>query len=180
MLKLSDTYDILDPENQEKIGEAKEEISTLVKILRFLVKKSLLPTTVSVYDLADNDRKLVFSIKRGPVFLIPKVKIMNQHGELVGSFKSKLFTIGVFFNISNKDDVVVAQVKGDWKGWNFKLLDGDKELGLVTKKWAGLGKELFTSADNYMISLNGEPNPVLNTLLLAAGLAVDIVYKESE
>ncbi len=45
-------------------------------------------------------------------------------------------------------------------------------------KWAGLGKELFTSADNYIISLNEEHSPENAALLLAAGLAVDTVYKE--
>ena len=46
-------------------------------------------------------------------------------------------------------------------------------------RWAGLGKELFTSADNYVIALTQEPKPSEAILLLAAGLAVDTVYKES-
>jgi hypothetical protein len=75
----------------------------------------------------------------------------------------------------------VAEVKGDWKGWNFRFLDaGGNELGVVTKKWAGFGKELFTSADNYVISLSDHAPKERNVaaLLLAAGLAIDIVYKE--
>jgi len=50
----------------------------------------------------------------------------------------------------------------------------------VTKKWAGFGKELFTSADNYVISLSDHAPKERNVaaLLLAAGLAIDIVYKE--
>ena len=54
------------------------------------------------------------------------------------------------------------------------------ELGLITKKWAGLGKELFTTADNYMISLHGSPDAETSLLLLAAGLAVDTVFKEKQ
>jgi hypothetical protein len=65
------------------------------------------------------------------------------------------------------------------KGWNFRLLDtSDRELGVVTKSWAGLGKELFTSADNYIVTLHQDPDDQLAVLLLAAGLAVDTVYKE--
>jgi len=50
----------------------------------------------------------------------------------------------------------------------------------VTKKWAGIGKELFTTADNYVISLNETAgrNQESVAMLLAAGLAVDTVYKE--
>ncbi len=39
--------------------------------------------------------------------------------------------------------------------------------------------QLFTSADNYVIALTQEPKPSEAILLLAAGLAVDTVYKES-
>jgi hypothetical protein len=72
----------------------------------------------------------------------------------------------------------VAQVKGNWIGWNFKFIaQNGKEIGIVSRKWSGLGKELFTSADNYVVALH-EPNPAAAVLLLAAGLAVDTVYKE--
>jgi hypothetical protein len=68
-----------------------------------------------------------------------------------------------------------------WKGWNFRFLDkSENEIGAITKKWAGIGKELFTSADNYMIALNQEPEPAKAILLLAAGLAVDVIYKETQ
>ena len=56
------------------------------------------------------------------------------------------------------------------------------ELGQVTKKWAGIGNELFTSADNYIVSIDDRlaDQPVARTLLLAAALAIDIVYKEAK
>ena len=51
---------------------------------------------------------------------------------------------------------------------------------MVTKKWAGLGKELFTSADNYMLAINetvpaGDPTRLL---ILAAVMCIDMVMKE--
>ena len=42
--------------------------------------------------------------------------------------------------------------------------DGN-EMGTITKKWAGIGKELFTSADNYIISLDEDPGPEKAILL---------------
>ena len=94
-----------------------------------------------------------------------------------------MFSLGGGFWVHDAQDRRVAQVKGDWKGWNFKFLnDRGEELGVVTKKWAGLGKELFTSADNYMIALSdsGDRNATSRILLLAAGLAIDVVFKESK
>ncbi|SRR5690606_5005579 len=181
LLKLSDVYDILDPESKVKIGEAREEISGLVKFFRLLINKSLMPTRVAVYQGADDaSRRLLFSIRRGVALFCPKVTIADADGAHLGHLQSKAFSFGGAFRVFAPDGSEVALVKGDWKGWNFRFLSGDTELGVVTKKWAGLGKELFTSADNYIVSINGAPNPTINTLLLAAGLAIDTVLKEKK
>lgn len=182
-LKLADTYDILDPETQAQLGIAKEKPGALVHILRFLVNKQLLPTKVFVYegDNPENEAKLLFSIHRGITLFSSKINILDRSGKLVGWFKSKLFSLGGAFRVFDAAGTEVALVKGDWKGWNFRFLDkAENEIGSITKKWAGIGRELFTSADNYMITLNQEPAPAKAILLLAAGLAVDTVYKEKK
>jgi uncharacterized protein YxjI len=179
LVKLSDVYDILDPETKAKIGEAREEISGLVKFLRLLIGKQLMPTRVCVYEGADKPaQKLLFSIRRGVALFRPKVEVTDAQGASLGYLQSKAFSLGGAFRVFTADNQEVALVKGDWKGWNFRFLSGETELGVVTKKWAGLGKELFTTADNYIISINGTPNATNNTLLLASGLAVDTVLKE--
>ena len=179
LLKLSDVYDILDPETKTKIGEAREEISGLVKFLRLLINKGLMPTRIAIYEGSDeNSRKLLFSIRRNVALLRAKVHVTDASGVAIGYLQSKAFSLGGAFRVFTTDGKQVALVKGDWKGWNFKFLSGETELGVVTKKWAGLGKELFTSADNYMISIHGTPDPAINVLLIASGLAIDTVFKE--
>ena len=175
--KLTDTFDILDPETQQTIGIAKEEPPGWAKWLRLLVNKRLLPTTVNVYEAEGGAPAL--SIHRSVTFLRAKVEVRESGGKPMGYLKSKLFTLGGGFWIHDTQDNAVAELKGDWKGWDFKFLGKDgRQLGRVTKKWAGIGKELFTSADTYVISLDGPQNRAAATLLLAAGLAVDIVLKE--
>lgn len=180
-MKLSDTYDILDPETQAQLGIAKEKPGTLIHVLRFLVNKHFLPTKVFVYEGADHEdeSRLLFSIQRGFTLLRSRVDIFDRHGMVIGHLKSKAFSIGGAFYVFDASDNEVAFVKGDWKGWNFRFLDKqENETGTITKKWAGIGKELFTSSDNYIIALNQEPTPANAILLLAAGLAVDTIYKE--
>ena len=181
VLKLANTYDILDPETQDQIGVAKEKPGALMHVLRFIWDKEKLPTMVYVYEGSDpnDEQKLLFSIKREFSLFLPKVSVRDAAGTEVGSFKSKVFGIGISFRVLDARGEDVASVKGDWKGWNFSFLDGsDNEIGTITKKWSGVGKEMFTSADNYFIALNDEPDPAVATLLLAAGLAVDTVYME--
>ena len=178
-LKLVDTYDIYDPTTGAQIGVATEKVSILVHILRFLINKRLLPTSVEVREREDG--QVILAMSRGVSLLHAQVTVTNDSGRPIGRLKSKLFSIGGGFHVLDGSERPVAEIKGDWKGWNFRFLTPDgTEIGKVTKKWAGIGKELFTSADNYMISLNeGRAfRPDSAPLLLAAGLAIDTVYKE--
>ena len=180
-MKLTDTFDILDPETQDQLGIAKEKPGAIFKMLRLVMNKRALPTKVFIYEGSDPDdeSKLLFSIQRGFTLFRSKIDVCNPDGSLVGWFKSKMLSIGGAFRVFDVEGREVALVKGDWKGWNFRFTDSSgNEIGKITKKWSGIGKELFTSADNYIISLNGEPEPAHATLLLAAGLAIDTVYKE--
>ncbi len=179
VIKLTDTYDLIDPETQAVIGIAKDEPSALAKYARLVVHKNFLPTTVNVYE---GDAAVPsLSLTKGMTFLRAVVKVKNAGGTELGFFKSKLFSLGGGFWVFTPDGQQFAEVKGDWKGWNFRFLDSSgQELGQVTKKWAGLGKELFTSADTYVISVGDTiaRDPDKCALLLAAGLAIDTVFKE--
>ena len=176
MLKLVDTYDILDPDTGQRLGLAKEEPPTWAKYLRLIVNKHFLPTAVNVYE--QEGLPPVFSIRKSPSFLRSNVTVTDAHGMALGRFQSKAFALRTGFRVLDAHDQQVAELKGDWHGWNFKFLDGAGQvLGTVTKQWAGIGKELFTSADNYLIILS-EPMPSRALLLLAAGLSVDLVFKE--
>ena len=65
-------------------------------------------------------------------------------------------------------------------GWDFRFMAGDSQLAHVSKKWSGMGKELFTSADNYILQIDDSvpaDNPV-RILILAAVLCIDMVLKE--
>jgi uncharacterized protein YxjI len=59
-------------------------------------------------------------------------------------------------------------------------LQGNTELASVSKKWAGLGKELFTTADNYMLSINSTvgASDGSRILIVAAVMCIDMVLKE--
>lgn len=180
MFKLCDTYDILDPDTKQTVGIAKDEPPMWAKLARLLVKKPLLPTTVHVYETEGSPA--VITLRKKPGFLHTTVVVTHATQGEIGRFKSKFLSFGGGFHVLDKSGHKVADVKGNWKGWDFKMIDErGQELGQVTKKWAGIGKELFTTADNYMISLNDQVvgRPEHAPLLLAAGLAVDIVYKEA-
>jgi uncharacterized protein YxjI len=176
---LAAKYDIFDPNTNEKIGDAKEEPPGIVQVARFFMDKKVLPTKISFYEVGST--KALFYLDRGFTFLRAQVNVHDGEGKRIGYFKQKLLSIGGGFYVYDDKDQQLAEVKGDWKGWNFKFLTTDgQELGSVSKKWAGLAKEFFTSADNYVVALNEKAKSLPNgsMLLLAAGIAIDTVFKE--
>jgi uncharacterized protein YxjI len=178
-LKLADSFDIYDPAVAVKIGTAREVISPALKLFRLLVNKRMLPTRIEVRE--DEQGPVLLSMRRGFNLFRARVTVHDRVGTEIGHLKSKFFSVGGGFHVLDAFENPVADIKGDWKGWNFRFLATDgTEIGKVTKKWAGLGKELFTSADNYVIALDEGRTfpPEAVALLLAAGLAIDIVYKE--
>ena len=57
---------------------------------------------------------------------------------------------------------------------------GETELAHITKKWSGVGKELFTSADNYILQISESVpvDSVARQLIVAAVMCIDMVLKE--
>jgi len=175
LLKLRDTYDLLDPESQAPLGQAKDEPATWAKWARLLVKKRMLPTTLNVYSTGNPAP--VLSVHKRPGFLRTRLEVRGGDGRTLARMRSKVFSLGGAFAIEDPMGQPVGELKGDWKGWDYKATIQHQEIGLVTKKWAGFLKEAFTNADKYLVQ---SERPENLPLLLGLALAVDVVYKENQ
>lgn len=180
VIKLTDTYRLLDPETQAEIGVAKDEPSAFAKWARLLVKKHLLPTTVNVYGPGQFAPQL--SVHKKPGFLRTRLRVHGPDGEVLAVLQSKFWSLGGAFKVLDPMENPMGELKGDWKGWDFTFTVDGQVFGRVTKKWAGLLKEMFTNADQYLVTLEpaGEGHPHGLALLTGLALAVDRVYKEQQ
>jgi len=175
LLKLRDTYDLLEAEGLSSVGQAKDEPEAWAKWARLLVKKALLPTTLNVY--APNAPFPQLSIHKRPGFFRTRLEIRDAQGQLLAQVISKVFTLGGALIIQDGARQPIGELKGDWKGWDYKASLQGQDIGRVTKKWAGIAKELFTNADQYLVESH---QPQHFKLLLGLALAVDLVYKERQ
>ena len=178
MFKAANNYDILDPETQEIVLLCREEkLGFFTKIFRFTDYKRMTPFNV-VIKSAEGEK--VISIKRGVSFFVSKVEVFDESDRLVGLFKQKFFSFGGRFNVLDADENIVCTLKGKWTSWDFRFEREGVELAKVTKKWAGFGKELFTTADNYMLEIKEEvkPDHPIRILIIAAVMCIDMVLKE--
>ncbi|MDR0405808.1 MAG: hypothetical protein LBH54_03315, partial [Clostridiales bacterium] len=71
-------------------------------------------------------------------------------------------------------------IAGDWRGWNFTVTAADgAAIGTINKKWAGAMKELFTTADKYIVTIDSSvTDKTRRTALVAAATTIDMVLKE--
>ena len=178
MFKAASNYDIHDPQTNEVLMQCREErLGVLTKMLRFTDYKRMTPFDLQVRT---PDGQPVVRIKRGISLLLSKVDVLDGNDTKIGGFKQKLFSIGGAFDVMDGNDQPLCSLKGKWTGWNFRFMSGDTEFAQVSKKWAGLGKELFTSADNYVLQISESvpPNNPVRKLILAAVMCIDLVLKE--
>lgn len=178
MFKAANNFDIHDPATGEMIMTCREErLGIITKILRFTDYKRMTPFDIMIRTVNGDP---VVQVKRGISIFLSKVQVLDETGQIIGGFKQKFWSVGGAFTVLDANDAPVCQLKGKWTGWDFQFLAGQNELAHVAKKWAGLGKELFTSADNYILEISSQvpANSPARQLILAAVMCIDMVLKE--
>ena len=179
IFKAANSFDIYDPETQQIILQCREErLGFFTKLFRFTDYKRLTPFEI---DIKTPMGEQLITVKRGVSFFLSTVQVFDQNNMLIGKFKQKFFSIGGKFEVRDASDRPLCMLRGHWMSWDFKFVSADnREFASVTKKWAGLGKEFFTSADNYVLQISKDvpENHPLRQLILAAVMCIDLVLKE--
>ena len=176
--KAANNFDICDPETGDVWLECREDrLNVLTKLLRFTDYKRMTPFDIEIRTPLGEP---VLSVKRGISIFLSKVKVLDENSQVIGGFKQKFFSLGGKFEVLGANDQPLCMLKGKWTGWDFRFVTGDVELAHVSKKWAGLGRELFTSADNYVLEISEQvpPGNPVRQLILAAVMCIDMVLKE--
>ncbi|MEQ9374555.1 MAG: phospholipid scramblase-related protein [Imperialibacter sp.] len=178
VFKAANNYDIHDPNSQEVILHCREEnLGFFSKMLRFTDYKRMTPFHIEIRT--PMGEKLL-TVKRGVSIILSNVEVLDANDQLVGKFKQKFFSIGGKFDVLDANETFMCTLQGRWTSWDFKFVKDNVEFAHVSKQWAGLGREMFTSADNYMLQINDKV-PVahpLRILILGAVMCIDMVLKE--
>lgn len=178
MFKAANNYDIYHPEsNQITMNCRENNLGFFTKMLRFTDYKRMTPFDIEITTAAGEK---IITVKRGIAWLRSTVEVFDEKDRLIGTFKQKFFSFGGKFEILDKNEKPLATLQGKWTGWDFKFSHENKQLAQVSKKWAGMGKEFFTSADNYVLQIEdtvAQDSPQ-RQLILAAVMCIDMVLKE--
>jgi uncharacterized protein YxjI len=179
IFKAANSFDIYDPATGQMIMEAREErLGFFTKMFRFTDYKRMTPFEI---DIKTPGGETILTVKRGVSFILSRVDVLDERQQLIGQFKQKFFSIGGKFEVLDPSGRSLCMLKGSWMSWDFRFVShDDKEIATVTKKWSGIGKELFTSADNYILQINEQvpADHPLRQLIMAAVMCIDLVLKE--
>ncbi len=178
MFKAANNFDILDPDTQGELMHCREpKLGFITKLARFTDWKRMTPFDVHI---TTPDGQPILRVQRGFTLFLSKVKVYDENDQLIGMFKQKLFSIGGKFSVLDDKENEVCMLKGKWTSWDFRFMAGEKELAHVSKKWGGMAKEIFTSADNYVLTISPDvpANHPARQLILAAVMCIDMVLKE--
>jgi uncharacterized protein YxjI len=179
IFKAANSFDILDPDSKQIVLQCREEnLGFFTKMFRFTDYKRMTPFNM---EIKSPEGQHILTVKRGISLFLSTVEVLDERNTVIGKFKQKFLSIGGKFEVLDAGERPLCMLKGKWTSWDFKFVSNDgKEFATVTKKWSGLGKELFTSADNYVLQISSDvpaDNP-LRMLILAAVMCIDLVLKE--
>ena len=181
MFKASNNYDIYDPKTKEIILHCRENnLNPVYKIVRMFLA-DFKPMTPFEIDIIGLDGKRIIKVKKGLSLILSKIEVFDENDKLIGLFKQKLFpNLGHNFEMFDEKENLVSKLKGNLIGWNFEFLKDENTIATVTKKWSGIGKEMFTSADNYILEIKDAVDKAdpLRLLIFAAVICIDMVFKE--
>ncbi|MBR3618601.1 MAG: hypothetical protein IKN44_02485 [Bacteroidaceae bacterium] len=176
VFKLSNAYKVYDGQGQE-IGAIQEHKSFFNVILDMFLSDSMMPFELNILNA---DGKRIAQLKRGLTLLRSKVRIFNEAGAPIGSFKHMFSLVNPKFILMDNEGREIATIKGDWAAWNFEITDtAGQRIGRVDKKWDGLAKELFTTADKYVVNIEPSVTDENQRIAIASvAAAIDMILKE--
>ncbi len=162
-----------------QIGIIKQRMSGWHKVLTLLINKKMMPFQLEITDVND---QLQATISRGWTFWMSKITVTDANGVVVGLINQKFKFFKPEFLISDASGVNIAKITGDWKAWNFSIVNPTgAEMGKISKKWAGAMKEIFTTADKYNVSIDPSYAESNNKVaIVATAITIDMVLKENK
>ena len=177
LIELTNEYSVFDQQGNTIGSVVEVGQSALRKVLRFV--SSLDQYLTHRLEIRDVHGQPQLLLTRPAKFIKSRVIVQRPDGQTVGEIVQQNVIGKINFAIMAGGQKVGAIKAENWRAWNFAIVDhNDAEIARITKKWEGLAKTLFTTADNYVLQIHQQlPEPMLS-LVLATALTVDTALKQ--
>lgn len=140
--------------------------------------KSHRSITVDIWDNAD---KLILTGSRPWYFFFSDLYVLDKNNKFLGDIKTRFGLLKRKYDLADSNGNVFATIESyRWKLWTFTIYDTNfKEVGVITKKWGGLLKEVLTDADQFTIDYSKYSwSDEQKAVILFACLSIDLDFFE--
>ena len=170
-------YSIMDGMGNNVL-DAEEESGSFGTVLARLFLTYLRPFTMSIFSA---DGSEIFVLERPFRFYFHEVNVRKPDGTLLGKIKRRFAFLRRIYDVLDPSEREVFQIFGPiLRPWTFLIKKDDQEQGKIVKKWSGLGKEIFTDADNFGINFPQGINADQKAVFLGALFLIDFVHFEKK
>lgn len=158
------------------IGSIVQKLTSGEKFQRLFLSKSILPFHLEIRDSKD---QLLATISRGWTFIMSKTLIQDPKGNITGTIQQVFKFFKPTFVLFNKSNDVQANITGNWRARKFVIKNSfEIQIAYITKKWAGLAREMFTTSDKYLVEIEPKYSSDESKLaILSCAINIDMVYK---
>ena len=175
--------------NQYLLEDAEgNQIGVVEQVGQNLLRKALrLLTSVDQYlthrlEIRDASGTVVLGLLRPAKFLKSKVEVSDGAGAPVGTIVQQNVMGKKWFTLEAPDGSILGELLGEnWVSWDFQIVDPTGTVvARVNKKWAGMLREGFTTADTYVFQAEPSLTGPLRQLAFAAATAIDTALKQDD
>lgn len=168
-------YTIEDPNNHVRFHALERSGGPLGILLRQFLKGAR-PFRMEVRDDAD---QLVLHFRRPFRFFFHRLEIFDPEGRFLGAVRRRFSVVRRRYAIENDRGFQLAELFGPLlRPWTFEIHVRGQKQGLIRKQWSGLGKEIFTQADNFYLQFDHVLEERLRPLCLGATFLIDYAHFE--
>jgi uncharacterized protein YxjI len=169
-------YEIYNNQKQ-KLGFAAELGKGLWSLMVRNILRSHRPIELNIWN---NQQEIVFSIKRPFFWFFSELTISDAQGEVIGIAHRRFSLINKKYDLVDNRGRLVASIKSPfWRLWRFPVLTPQgQDWGLITKKWGGALKEIFTDTDSFKIDFPTSASSEEKALILGTAFTIDLDFFE--
>lgn len=178
LIELTNEYAVYDGQGQQ--------IGAVVQVGQSALKKA-----VRLFSELDQyfTHRLEVRDPSGPVLVLTRpakivrsrVQVSRPDGSPVGEIVQANVFGRIRFDLVAGGEVVGAIRAENWRAWDFAVVDAaGTEVARITKRWEGLARTMFTTADKYVVQVHFRLPDPLASMVIASALTVDTALKQDE
>jgi hypothetical protein len=121
----------------------------------------------------------VLDLRKPFRLFLPEIRVAAPDGAPLGRVVRRFTWLHRSYAVEDHQTGERLELVGPmWKPWTFSVRQGGLEVGVIRKRWRGLGTELMTDADDFGVDLSQVASPSMRGLVFAATMLVDLAHFE--